>query len=123
MPSLKDRLQHAWNAFTGNDNAVQYKNIGGGYGIRPDRPRLSRGNERSIITAIYNRIALDVSAVKIQHVRLDSNGGLLEVIDSGLNRALTVEAILTKQEESLFRILCYQCSTKASLLSYRLIPH
>lgn len=103
MPSLKDRLQHAWNAFTGNDTRVQYKDIGGGYGIRPDRPRLSRGNERSIITAIYNRIALDVSAIKIQHVRLDSNGGLLEVIDSGLNRALTVEANIDQTGRELIQ--------------------
>lgn len=104
MPSLKDRLQHAWNAFTGNDTPqIQYKNIGGGYGIRPDRPRLSRGNERSIITAIYNRIALDVSAVKIQHVRLDPNGGLLEVIDSGLNKALTIEANIDQTGRELIQ--------------------
>ena len=104
MPSFKDRLQHAWNAFTNKEPPVQYKYVGsGGYGSRPDRPRLSRGNERSIITAVYNRIALDVSAVKIQHVRLDSNGGLEEVFDSGLNKALTIEANIDQTGKELIQ--------------------
>ena len=103
MLSFKDRLQHAWNAFTGNDPPVEYRYISGGYSGRPDRPKLSRGNERSIITAVYNRIALDVSAVKIQHVRLDNNGGLIEVIDSGLNNALTVEANIDQTGKELIQ--------------------
>lgn len=103
MPSFKDRLQHAWNAFTGNAPPVEYKYVSGGYAWRPDRPKLSRGNERSIITAVYNRIALDVSAVKIQHVRLDNNGGLIEVIDSGLNNALTVEANIDQTGKELIQ--------------------
>lgn len=103
MASFKDRLQHAWNAFTGNTPPVEYRYIGDGYGGRPDRPRLSRGNERSIITAVYNRIALDVSAVKIQHVRLDNNGGLIEVIESGLNNALTVEANIDQTGKELIQ--------------------
>ena len=105
MPSFKERLQHAWNVFTDKEPPVQYRYIEGGYGIRPDRRRLSRGNERSIITAIYNKIAIDVSSVKIQHVRLDQNGGLIEVIDSGLNECLTVEANLDQTGSELIRDL------------------
>ena len=66
--------------------------IGPAYYYRPDRPRLTRGNERSIVTAVYNRIALDVSDIDIRHVRLDENGRYIEDIDSGLNNCLTVEA-------------------------------
>lgn len=85
------RLKHAWNAFTkGPTQPAQ--NYGSSYGYRPDRTRLSRGNERSIVTSVYNRIALDVSSISIQHVRLDENNRFLSVIDSGLNGCLTVEA-------------------------------
>lgn len=86
------RLRHAWNAFMNRDPTQEFRDIGMGYSYRPDRPRLSRGNERSIITALYNRIALDASAVSIFHVRLDENGRFLETIDSGLNNCLTLEA-------------------------------
>ena len=86
------RLKHAWNAFMNRDPTQEFRDIGMGYSYRPDRPRLSRGNERSIITALYNRIALDASAVSIFHVRLDENGRFLETIDSGLNNCLTLEA-------------------------------
>ena len=87
-----DRLQHGWNAFMNKDPTSYYRNIGTSYGYRPDRTRLTRGNERSIATAIYNRIALDVSAITIQHCRLDENGRFVETIKSGLNDCLTVEA-------------------------------
>lgn len=91
--SFWDRVQSGWNAFRNNkDPTVQYHDIGVGYSSRPDRPRLTRGNERSIITAIYNRIALDASAILIQHCRLDENGRFKETIDSDLNRCLTSEA-------------------------------
>lgn len=91
MPSFVDRLQHAWNAFT---NPVQQNQsyYGGISSYRPDRPRFSRGNERSIVTSVYNRIALDVTAISIKHVRLDKNGRFCDVIESGLNNCLTVEA-------------------------------
>jgi hypothetical protein len=62
--------------------------------LSSDRPRLTRGNERSIVTSVYNRLALDASSVSIQHVRLDENNRFLSVIDSGLNGCLTVEANL-----------------------------
>ena len=91
--NLLTRLKHAWNAFTTRDPTNMYsKETSVSYGGRPDRPRFSRGNERSIITAIYNRIALDVASVAIQHVKLDDNGRYLETIKSGLNNCLNIEA-------------------------------
>lgn len=91
--SFWDRVQSGWNAFRNNkDPTVQYHDIGVGYSSRPDRPRLTRGNERSIITAIYNRIALDASAILIQHCRLDENGRFKEVIESDLHRCINLEA-------------------------------
>lgn len=93
--SFGSRLKHAWNAFLNRDPTITYKqDIGTSYYRRPDRPRLSRGNEKTIITSIYNRIALDVAAIDIQHVRLDTNGRYIETIDSGLNNCLTLEANL-----------------------------
>lgn len=89
--NLSTRLAHAWNAFTSRD-LTQYIITGPGYSSRPDRPRLSRGNEKSIATSIFNRIALDVSSVSIKHCRLDKNGRYVEDIDSGLNNCLTLEA-------------------------------
>lgn len=89
--NLSTRLVHAWNAFTSRD-PTQYIITGPGYSSRPDRPRLSRGNEKSIATSIFNRIALDVSSVSIKHCRLDKNGRYVEDIDSGLNNCLTFEA-------------------------------
>lgn len=89
--SIGSRLKHAWNAFF-NKDPTYYHDIGSGYSYRPDRPRLTRGNEKTIVNSVYNRIALDVAAVDIMHVRLDENGRYLESIDSGLNNCLTLEA-------------------------------
>lgn len=89
--SFGSRLKHAWNAFTGNVQ-TNYRDLGMSYSYRADRPRMSRGNERSIVTSVYNRIALDVAALNVQHVRLDENGRFLSVIDDGLNNCLTLEA-------------------------------
>lgn len=89
--NLSTRLAHVWNAFTSRD-PTQYIITGPGYSSRPDRPRLSRGNEKSIATSIFNRIALDVSSVNIKHCRLDKNGRYVEDIDSGLNNCLNLEA-------------------------------
>ena len=89
---IGSRLKHAWNAFMNRDPTEVDYDIGPAYYYRPDRPRLTRGNERSIVTAVYNRIALDVSDIDIRHVRLDENGRYIEDIDSGLNNCLTVEA-------------------------------
>jgi hypothetical protein len=87
-----DRLKHAWNAFLNKDPTSFYRDIGISHSYRPDRPRLTRGNERSIVTSVYNRIALDAAAINVLHVRLDENNRFLSVIDSGLNDCLTVEA-------------------------------
>lgn len=90
--SIGERLKHAWDAFRNKDPTTEFRNIGTSYGIRPDRPRFSRGNERSIVTSVYNRIALDVAAINIKHVRLDSNGRFQNEINSGLNFCLNLEA-------------------------------
>ena len=90
-----DRLQHAYNAFINNRDPTLYmKDMGYGYSHRPDRFRFSRGNERSIVTPIFNRIALDVSALDIRHVKLDKDDRFTEHIKSGLDRCLTLEANL-----------------------------
>ena len=89
--SMTARLKHAWNVFRSRD-PTPYPDYGASYSFRPDRPRFSRGNERSIATSVYNRIALDVSAINIQHIRLDENGRFIETIDSSLNHCLTLEA-------------------------------
>lgn len=90
---ITDRLQHAWNAFVNNrDPTADYRNIGAGYAYRPDRPRLTRGNERSIVTSVYNRIALDAAAITLQHCKLDENDRLVSTLDTGLNKCLTLEA-------------------------------
>jgi len=91
--TFTSRLRVAWNAFRNRDPAQQYtQNLGDSYGTRPDRLRLNLGNERSIVASIVNRIAIDVSEIPIQHVRIDQNGRFLETIDSGLNNCLSVEA-------------------------------
>lgn len=86
------RLKNAWNAFFNRDPTREMRDIGVSYSYRPDRVRFSRGNERSIVTSVYNRIALDVASITIQHVRLDENGRFTSVINSGLNNCLTLEA-------------------------------
>lgn len=91
---LTSRLQHAWNAFFNRDPTIEYRNEynGNWYSYRPDRVRFTRGNERSIVTSIYNRIALDVSSINIQHVRLDENNRFKSIIESGLNNCLSLDA-------------------------------
>lgn len=91
--SIGSRLKHAWNAFTGNrDPTTRYWDIGPSYGIRPDRPRFTGGRERSMVTALFNRMAMDGAAISIQHVQLDKNGRFESVIKSGLNECLTLSA-------------------------------
>lgn len=91
--SLGSRIIHAWNVFRGRDHPFHNgQSLGPGYSHRPDRVRLTRGNERSIITAIFNRIALDVAAIDINHCKVDNDGRYLETIKSGLNECLTLEA-------------------------------
>ena len=87
-----DRIQRGWNAFRNRDPTQDFRDSGMTYYYRPDRPRFTRGNERSIITSVLNRIALDVSAIDIFHVKLDKNGRFLTMIESGLNNCLTLSA-------------------------------
>lgn len=90
---LLNRLQHGWNAFISNrDPTSYYRDAGISYSTRPDRVRFSGGNERSIVTSIYNRIALDVAAMTIKHVKLDENGMIVEIKKSALNDRLNLEA-------------------------------
>lgn len=87
------RLKHAWNAFTNKDpTGGLNRSEGVGYGYRPDRLRFTRGNERSIVTSVYNRIGIDVASISINHVRLDKNDRFSSIIDSGLNNCLTLDA-------------------------------
>lgn len=85
-----DRLQHGWNAFINNKDPTLRP--GPSYSYRPDRARFTRGNERSIVTSIFNRIAMDASSIDIEHVRVDKDGRFTGIIDSGLNNCLTLEA-------------------------------
>lgn len=89
--SFTNRLQHAWNAFM-NKDPTRYTPTGMSYSYRPDRPRLSHGNEKTIIAPIINRIAMDCAAIQIQHVKLDKNGRAIETVNDGLNNCLTLEA-------------------------------
>ena len=86
------QLQHGWNAFRNRDPTSNYQNVGMSYSYRPDRPRFTRGNERSIITSVFNRIALDAAAIDIKHCRLDENNRFVSVVNSGLNNCLSLEA-------------------------------
>lgn len=89
---LGNRLQHAWNAFMNSRDPTYDNYSGSGYTYRPDRPKLSRGNERSIVAAIENRIAIDVASLNVWHCKLDKNGMLEEILKSGLNNCLSTEA-------------------------------
>lgn len=91
-PTLVTRIKNSWNAFRNRDPTLFYREPGMSYTYRPDRVRFSRGNERTIVTSIYNRIAMDVAAIDIKHCRLDENGRYIGDITSGLNNCLTLEA-------------------------------
>ena len=90
--SPRSWLKHAWNAFFSRAPTYVYRDIGAGSGYRPDRNRLSRGNEQSIVTAIINRMAIDAASIEIKHVKLDEDDRYLSDVDSGLNYCLNVEA-------------------------------
>ena len=103
--TLTSRLKKAWNAFTNNRDPtrIEYNNVGMGYVYRPDRVRFSRGNERSIATSVYNRIAMDVASIKIKHCRVDKNGSYIEDIRSGLNECLSIEANIDQTGRSFIQ--------------------
>lgn len=103
--SLVDRFKHSWNAFLNRDPTESYNTYGaygGGTYYRPDRVRLTRGNERSIVTSIFNRIALDVSSIDFYHCRLDNEGRYKETIDSSLNNCLSLEANIDQTSRAFF---------------------
>ena len=97
---LTDRLQHAWNAFLGRDPTKTYRDYGPGSSSHPGRTRHVRGHDRSMVTSALNRIAVDVAAIDIEHVRLDENGRYKETIPSYLNECLTVEANIDQTAQS-----------------------
>lgn len=90
--NIGSRLKRAWNAFTNRDPTGGYKSVGPGYSLSPSRPRLSRGNEKSIVNAVLTRIAMDAAAIDIKHCRLDKNGRYLEDVDSPLNDCFNLSA-------------------------------
>lgn len=100
-----DRLQHAWSALTRAPTEVPYRDMGEAYSTRPDRRRLTRGNERSIVNSIYNRISMDVAAVDIKHVYLDENDRFLDEVDSGLNNVLQLDANIDQTGRALIQDL------------------
>lgn len=86
------RLKHAWDVFRNREPTYEYQDTGPGYSYRPDRTHLTRGNERSIVTSIYNRIAIDAASINVNHCRVNANGQFVEIIDSDLNSCLNLEA-------------------------------
>lgn len=103
MPSLGDRLRHAWNAFSNTDNYYGYSALGSGSSFRPDRPRMTRGSEQSILNGIITRISIDVSSVPLSHARMDQNGGFAETIIDDLNYCLTTEANIDQTSREFVR--------------------
>lgn len=102
--SIGSRLKHAWNVFRARDETEVYDwSYMGNSTVYQNRPRLSSGNERSIVTSVYNRIAMDVAAYDFRHVRLDQNGRFLENVDSSLNNCLTVEANIDQQARAFIQ--------------------
>ena len=125
---LGDRLSHAWNAFMGRDPTVRHEY---GSSARPDRKRLHYGNERSMVSAIYNRIAIDVASIKIEHARLDENGRYKEPINSNLNscfnlaanvdqtgRAFIQDVAMTMMDEGVVAIVPVECDYDPNTRSF-----
>ena len=103
MPTLRKRIKNAWNVFTSRDPTEQpvFHDYGISYGYRPDRIRLTRGNERSIVNAVYNRIAIDVASIDVKHVKTDENDVFIEEIGSFLNDVLQSEANIDQTGRNL----------------------
>lgn len=115
MAKFIDRIKHGWNAFQKIDRAYASEYLGPGLSYRPERARLSLGNDRSIVSAIYNRIAIDVAAVVIQHVRLDDEGNFVGPIDSGLNNCLSVEANIDQDNRAFIQDIVLTMFDKGSV--------
>ena len=124
MASISARLKHAWNAFLGQDTdtIMRSYDTAFAFGGRPDRPRLTYSNERSIISSILTRLSIDVSSVGIRHVRLDDNERFLEDVDSGLNNCLTLEANIDQAGRRFVKTSRPHSSTRVWLRSFQSIP-
>lgn len=103
MPSLGDRVKRAWNAFNNQDTFLGYPSYGAGSSFRPDRPRMTRGSEQSILNGIITRISIDVSSIPIMHALLDQNGNYSETISDGLNYAISTEANIDQTSREFIR--------------------
>ena len=102
--TIGSRFKKAWNAFLNRDPTRYYSPTdGSGYTYRPDRPKFTRGNERTTVTSVYNRIALDVAAIDFKHCRLDDNNRYKEDIDSGINNCLTLEANIDQSSRAFIQ--------------------
>lgn len=99
--TLGSRFKHAWNAFLNRDPTDEFQYTGNGYSYRPDRTRFTRGNERSILTSVFNRIALDAASIEIRHCRLDKDDRYISDINSGLNNCLNLEANIDQTGRNL----------------------
>lgn len=101
-----DKLKHAWNAFVSEDNGRQnryYPDLGYSSSFKPDRTRYSKGNEKSIITSVYNRIAVDSATIKFHHIQMDEERRFKNIINSGLNHCLSVEANKDQQSRAFIQ--------------------
>ena len=116
--SFANRLKHAWNAFANKDPTPRYRDYGYATSYHPDRIRLTRGNERSIVTSVFNRIALDVALMNIVHAKVDDNDRYESTVYSGLNRCLTLEANMDQARRPFVQDIV---STKGVLRLFRLI--
>lgn len=101
--TIGSRMKRAWNILRDRDPTKDFRIDGYGYSYRPDRPRFTRGNERSIITSVFNRIALDVTNLDFKHCRLDKNGRYMETMESGLNNCLSLEANIDQTGRSFIQ--------------------
>lgn len=108
MPNFGERLKNSWNAFMGRDptELINYNSYGTGYSYRQDRIRYYKGNDRSIVNAVCNRIAMDVASIKIEHVKTDDNGYYTETIHSRLNNALTLDTNVDQISTAFFQDVC-----------------
>lgn len=128
--NIGPRIKRAWNAFFSRD-PTPYRDMGYGYSYRPDRPRLSRGGEKSIVNSIYNRISLDASSFSLQHVKTDTDGRYLSTyVNSELNqrfnshankdqtgRAFLQDAVLSLLDEGVIGIVPIDLSDNPYLTS------
>lgn len=104
MARFTDWLRHSWNVFTSRDPTEEYRtNFQSASSSRPDRVYLRRSSDRTIVTAIYNRIAIDCAAIDLRHVKLDENGFYKEDMNSSLNKILTLEANLDQSGRSFIQ--------------------